>query len=80
MIVRITILILALLMAHDFECTVGNHLVGIHIDRCSGATLHHVDRKVFMEFTIYDFLTGLTDSAGNLVIDDTKRVISLHGS
>ena len=52
-------LVVALLIAHDLEGTIGYHLVGIHVHRCSCATLHHVDGEVLMPLTIYQLTTGL---------------------
>ena len=61
MIIRRTELIISLFMSHDFECTVGDYLVGIHVDRCTCTTLYHVDREVLMPFTVDNLAASLTD-------------------
>ena len=67
-------------MAHDLKCTIGNHLVGIHVHRCTGTTLHHIDGEVFMPLSVDEFATGLRDGTCYLVVNNPKRVISLHRS
>ena len=80
MIVGITVLIVSLFVSHYLESTVGYHLIGVHIDRRSGSSLHHIDGEVLVHLAVDDFLTGLTDGTRNLIIDDTEAVIGLHGS
>ena len=80
MVVGIAILIFAFLVPHDFKGAVGDHLVGIHVDRSSSTALHHIHGEVFVELAIDDLAAGLRDGAGNLVVDGAKSVIGLHGS
>ena len=80
MVVGIAILVVAFLVAHDLERTVGNHLVGIHIDRSACTALHHVDGEVVVELTVDDFAACLSDGSRNLVVDNTKRMVRLYGS
>ena len=32
--------------SEEFERPVGDHLVGVHVGRCAGAALHHVDDEI----------------------------------
>ena len=50
-------------MAHDFEGTVGDDLVCVHVCGCSGATLNHVDWELVVVLTVDDFVAGLLDSS-----------------
>ena len=59
MVVGVAILVVALLMAHDLKGTVGNHLVGVHVDRRSGTALHHVDGEMVMELSVDDLAASL---------------------
>ena len=60
-VVRRTVLVVSLFATHDFECTVGDYLVGVHVDRCTCTTLYHVDREVLMPFTVDNLAASLTD-------------------
>ena len=79
-VIGVAILVFALLVAHEFERTVGDDLVGVHVHRCAGTALHHVDGEVFVQLAVDDFLTCFGDGTCNLVVDDTQRVVGLHGS
>ncbi len=59
MVVGIAILVVTLLMPHDLECTVGDHLIGIHVDRRTCPTLHHVDGEIVMELAVDDLAASL---------------------
>ena len=69
--------VLAALVAENLECAVGNHLVGIHVDRCAGAALHHVNREFSVELAVDDFAAGLLDGTRNLVTDYAQGVVGL---
>ena len=79
MVVGIAILILTFLVAHDFQGAVGDDLVGVHVDRRTGAALHHVDREILMELAVDDLAASLRDSSCNLVVDGAQGVVGLHG-
>ena len=78
-VVGITILIFSLLVAHDFQCAVGDDLIGIHVHRRAGAALHHVDGEVLVELAIDDLAAGLGNGTGDLVVDSAQRMVGLHG-
>ena len=79
-VVRQAILVVALLVAHDLEGAVGNHLVGIHVDTGAGTPLHHVDGEVLMPFAVDDFTACLRNGPSDFVVDDAQCVVGLHGS
>ena len=58
MVIGRAILVFSAPVPHQFQCTVGNHLIGIHIRSRSGTTLNHIDRKLFMMLTFKNFLTS----------------------
>ena len=71
--------VVAALMPHQFECTVGNDLVGVHVDRGSGTTLHHVDGEMVVPLAGYDFLARLGDGLGYLWLKGTYLGIGQRG-
>ncbi len=79
MVVRGAVLILATLMTHDLQRAVGNHLVGIHVDRSAGTALYHVGRELVVHLAVDYLATCLCDSGMDLVVDDAEFVVSLHG-
>ena len=44
--------------ARELACSVGDHLVGIHIRLRAGAGLEHRERKLGIELSVNDFLSG----------------------
>ena len=78
MVVRPAVLIVALFVAHDFEGTVGNHLVGVHVHRRTGTTLHHVNGELVVQFAFYNLLAGFLNSFCDFVVDDTQGVVRLN--
>ena len=77
-VVRRAILIFALFVAHDFERTVSDNLIDIHVNRSSGTTLNHVDREVLVPFSVNNFLASLNHSTCYFVADHAQRVVSLR--
>ena len=77
MVVRRAELIVTLLVTHDFECTVSNHLVGIHINRSTCTALYHVDREVLMPFAFDDLAASLRDRTRNFIVDHTEGMVGL---
>ena len=51
-VVGVAVLVLALLVSHDFEGAVGNHLVGVHVHTGPCAALHHVDGEVLVQLAL----------------------------
>ena len=79
MVVRGAVLILALVMAQDLEGAVRNDLVGIHVHRGAGATLHHVHGELVVEFAIDNLLTGLDDGVRDGAVEHAQFGIGLGG-
>ena len=79
-VVGVAILVFAALVAHDFERTIGNNLIGIHVDRCACAALHHVDGEVFVQLSVDNLLASLTDGTCDFVVNHAEGVVGLHGS
>ena len=57
-----------------------DHLVGIHVDRRSGSTLHHVDGEMVVELAVDNLAASLRDGSCDFVVDDAECVVGLHGS
>ena len=77
-VVRIAVLVVTLLVAHNLKGTVGNHLVGIHVYRCTCTTLHHIDGEVLVPLTINQLATCLRDGTSNLVVNHAQGVVGLN--
>ena len=58
-VVRRTIHEFPTLMPHDFQRSVGDYLIGIHVDRSSCAALHHIDGEVFVHLSLDKLLASL---------------------
>ena len=76
-VVRIAVLIVSFLMAHDFQGPVRYDLVSVHVDGGSGSALHHVDREVFVHLAVDYLAARLTDGPGDFVVDYTEAVVRL---
>ena len=74
------VLVVALFVAHQLEGTVGNHLVGVHVDRRAGTTLHHVGDEVLMKLAVDDLAAGAAHSVGHVVRKLTQLVVGLGSS
>ena len=61
-IVRVAVLVLALLVAHQLERAVGDHLVGVHVGRGAGAALEDVEPELVVELSVDELLAGLLDA------------------
>ena len=79
MVVRGAVLVLALVVAHEFEGAVRDHLVGVHIDGSAGAALHHVHRELVVELAVHDFLAGLDDGVRDGAVQHAEFGVGLRG-
>ncbi len=68
-------LVVALLVAHQLERTVGDDLVGVHVGRRAGAALHDVDDEVIVQRPGPDLLAGAADRLVPLVIEQAEVVV-----
>ena len=65
-------------MSHDLQRTVGNDLVGIHVNGRACAALHHVGRELVVHLTVNDLAASLCDGGIDLVVDHTEFMVRLH--
>src|SRR5471032_2236004 len=47
--------------AHDFEATIGNDLVGVHVSRGAGSALDDADYELVVPSAVHDLLADLLD-------------------
>ena len=59
------------------ECTVGDHLIGVHIRGGAGAALDHIDYKLLVQLAGNQIIAGLGDGGGLFEIDGAKLQIGL---
>ena len=79
MVIRRAELILAFLVSKNLKSPVGNYLVGVHVNGCSGAALHHVHRELVMELAVNNLAAGLYNGVCNLRIHRAKLLVRLRG-
>ena len=74
------ILVLALVVAHNLQRTVGNNLVYVHIGRCSCTTLYEVDGELVAQCALHNLLASLFNGCTNCLVERAKRHIGVSGS
>lgn len=66
--------------AEDFNSTVGDDLVGVHVGLCAGAGLPDDEGEVVHEFAVGNLLGGLLDGHANLRVEAKLHVDSGSGT
>jgi hypothetical protein len=64
-IVRMHVLVGAFRRAEQFRGAIGEHLVGVHVVRRTGARLVDVNTELIAEFAAEDFVRRLDDRIGD---------------
>ena len=75
MVVGRAVLVLAFLVPHQLEGPVGDDLVGVHVDRGSGAALHHVHGELVEESAFRNLLAGRADGIGDLRVQHAEFLV-----
>ena len=57
--------VMTLRVAQQFESTVGDHLVGVHVDGCSSAALNRIDDELIVKRSSDDVVCCQRDSIGD---------------
>ena len=70
-------LVLTLLVAHKFQGTVCDYLIGVHVHGCAGAALHHIHGELVPELSAHNLLAGCYDCIGNLPVKHTQTGVCL---
>ncbi len=71
-VVRGAVLVFALLVPHQFQGAVGDHLVRIHVHGGAGSALHHVHRELVVELAVHDFPAGGHDRFADFLRKDAE--------
>ena len=79
MLVGVQVLVFAALVAENFERTVGDHLVGVHVGRGAGAPLDHVDDKLIVQLAGDDLVAGDDDGVGDFFIEQAQLLVGERG-
>ncbi len=78
-IVRVQVLVLTFLVAHQLKTDVCQYLVGVHVHRCPRAALIDVDRELIHALAIVQhFIAGGNDGIGN-VFRNGLQLFVRHG-
>ena len=75
MIVRMAVVVLAPLVPEQLQCTVRNHLVGIHVRRRTGAALHHVDHEMLVQPALLDLAAGIDNSPCRRTVQQSQIAV-----
>ena len=78
LVVRVQRVVAAFLEAHVLERAVGDHLVGVHVGRGTGAALDHVDDELIVQRAANDLVAGDDDRAGSLAVDHAELGVGLR--
>ena len=78
-VVRGAVLVLTLLVPHQFQGAVGDHLVGIHVHGGAGAALHHVHGELVVELAVDNLPAGGDDRFADLLREDAEFGIGGRG-
>ena len=62
--------------AQNFDSTVSNHFVGIHIDGGTGTTLYSITNELIVEFAFQNFTAGLPNGITDIFIQFTNFMVS----
>ena len=68
-IVRVDCFVLAALLANKFERAIGDHFIGVHVERNASPGLIDVHNKFTIEFSLDHFIGGSGDRGSALCID-----------
>ena len=67
--------VITFLAAQDLDGTVGDNLIGIHVQRSSCTSLNRIYDKVLMELSLQDLITGFYDRIGDLFVKKTYLTV-----
>ena len=79
-IVGVAVLILALSMPHDFQGSVGNNLIGVHVGGGTRPALDAVHRKLIMQPSGHDFVTSRAYGPAHVLRQHPQAHIGQGGS
>jgi hypothetical protein len=71
--------IVAPVVAENFQSAVGDHLVGVHIGRRSSPALDLIDHELVVQRTAADLHTGRDNRFGDLGVELSELLIGLCG-
>ncbi len=78
-IVGVQLLVIAFLVAEEFQAQIGDHFVGIHVGRGAGAALDHVDHELIMMVAIHQTRTGVLDGIVFACLEIAQRMVGFGG-
>ena len=72
--------VVAELAAKDFNGTVRDHLVGVHVETDTGACLEDINHKFAVPFSLLHLMRSLNDGIGDVRVHESKFAIGFGGS
>ncbi len=75
MVVGRYVLVLAGLVSHDLQRTVGYHFVGVHVGRGAGTALNHIYGELVVMLAVENFEACLRDAVELLVRQKAEAVV-----
>ena len=67
-------------VSQDFQRTVGDDLIGVHVRRRPGTTLDNVHHEPLMQFPRNDFVAGPDDGPGPDIVKESQFMVGLSCS
>ncbi len=64
----------------NFDSSIGNNFIGIHIRRCSRASLIHIDNEIVIKFSFDDLIGCFNDCLSNLFVQYTESHVCLSSN
>ena len=80
MVVGGAVLVLALVVAHEFEGAVRDNFVCVHVHGSTGAALHHVNGELVMELAVHYLLASLDYGIADLAVQYAQVGVGAGGS
>ena len=71
--------VIAELPAKNFNSTVRDHLVSVHVETDTGACLEDINHKFSVPLSLRHFLRSLNDGIGDLRVHEPKFAIGFSG-
>ena len=66
-------------MAHQLQCAIGDHLIGVHVRGGAGAALKDIELKLVVQLAVDELPTRALDARQNLLAELTAVEVGARG-
>ena len=78
-VVRVAVVVFAFFVAEDFQGTVGDDFVGVHVGGGARPALDHVHQELVVQFAANDFVAGGADGVFDFAVQRADFVVGERG-